>query len=201
MRFTNLTPFLFSFCHFVFNLCIIGRKSMKYYLLGIFAMGITNTGWGEWNGVGYAGDKLRLNSLLKEAHRDQAGSTQYSSPTVQLPPQIDQIEQIGLAASQGNADACVALGAFYRGIGNETEATRWFTLAATQGHPKAQLFVGYRYLYGIGASTNPILAEAWLRQAANQGEQAAQEKMQYLTSVPGEKTNSNSINVMRNSNK
>ena len=162
-------------------------------------MTVTNTAWGDLDWVDQSRGTTRLKSMYKEAQREQGGSAQYSSPAVQLPPQIDQIEQIGLAARQGNTDAYVALGAFYRGMGNETEATRWFAMAAAQGHPKAQLFLGYRYLYGIGAPKNPILAEDWLRQAANQGEQAAQEMLLHQAAVQGEKATRDAIKAMSES--
>ena len=199
MRYRNLTSILFPFCRFPFRLCDMGRKSMRYFLLGILAMTVTNTAWGDLDWVDQSRGTTRLKSMYKEAQREQGGSAQYSSPAVQLPPQIDQIEQIGLAARQGNTDAYVALGAFYRGIGNETEATRWFAMAAAQGHPKAQLFLGYRYLYGIGAPKNPILAEDWLRQAANQGEQAAQEMLLHQAAVQGEKATRDAIKAMSES--
>lgn len=102
------------------------------------------------------------------------------------PPQpLDQIVEIQSLAAQGNPDAQINLGAYYRGIGNEIEATRWFSLAAERGESQAQVFLGYRYLYGIGAQKNLDLAMFWLRKAAEQGEQAAREA---LLSLPAQKS-------------
>ena len=48
-------------------------------------------------------------------------------------------------------------------------ATRWFLLAAAQGHPQAQYEVGQAYRFGTGVRSDFPAAVNWLRKAANQG--------------------------------
>jgi len=84
-------------------------------------------------------------------------------------------------AMQGDPNAQVKLGERARAMKNETMATQWFTLAATNGHPKAQLFLAFRYFFGVGAPKNPAMADFWLRKAATQGEPMAQEMMRQVT--------------------
>jgi TPR repeat protein len=94
--------------------------------------------------------------------------------------QTNEISLIRSAASQGDSEAQVKLGALYRGMKNEFEATKWFSMAAEQGHPKAQLFLGYRYLYGVGAPKNPETSVVWFRQAADKGEPEAYEALRLV---------------------
>jgi TPR repeat protein len=122
-------------------------------------------------------NKEMLALLAQGCQRPQAqgtlsgGYSSYSVPQKALQP--TELEIIESAALAGNADAQVKLGSLYRGMRNELIATQWFSKAAMQGHPKAQLFLGYRYLYGIGAPKDPAAATTWLYKAAEQGEWAA----------------------------
>ena len=125
-------------------------------------------------------NNANMSSTLSTVRKKQGVSNTYGNIMNQLtpPPQpLDQIVEIQSLAAQGNPDAQINLGAYYRSIGNEIEATRWFSLAAERGESQAQVFLGYRYLYGIGAQKNLDLATFWLRKAADKGEQAAREAL------------------------
>jgi len=53
---------------------------------------------------------------------------------------------------------------------SETEAAKWYELAASGGDPIAQYDIGQRYLLGVGVSTNLPQACKWLTLAAGQGQ-------------------------------
>jgi TPR repeat protein len=69
--------------------------------------------------------------------------------------------------------ACTSLGQFYRqGNGvpqDNTEAARWFRLAADQGEATAQGNLGALYHAGIGVPQDNAEAARWFRLAADQG--------------------------------
>ncbi len=81
-------------------------------------------------------------------------------------------------ADQGNAIAQTGLGVMYLGgtgvPQNDTEAAKWFGLAAEQGVPGAQSVLGFMYLNGRGVPQNDAEAVRWLRSAADQGIARAQ---------------------------
>lgn len=53
-----------------------------------------------------------------------------------------------------------------------TEANRWFTLAANQGHLLAMIAIALSYAEGKGLSPNKLLAIEWLNKAANRANEA-----------------------------
>lgn len=120
-----------------------------------------------------------------------SGNTDYANDL-----QRDQVADIRSLAAQGDMEAQVSLGAFYRGMRDEVEATKWFALAAERGHQKAQVFMGYRYLYGVGTQNNPVLANFWLRKAASQGDQDARLELLHQAAVQSEETARKSIEVI-----
>lgn len=69
--------------------------------------------------------------------------------------------------------APVALGRVYalgQGIPvDETDASRWFLVAAERGMPEAQQLMGWRFLKGVGVAVNNDKAMLWLRRAADSG--------------------------------
>lgn len=67
-----------------------------------------------------------------------------------------------------------------KGIGvktNLTEAIKWYTMAAEQGHTAAQLELAQAYDQGLGVETNKVEAVKWYHKAAEDGEAFAQNKM------------------------
>ena len=59
--------------------------------------------------------------------------------------------------------------------GDLSEAKKWYTMAAGQGHTKAQYRLGEMYFYGIGGEQNYKEAEKLIRNAAEKGNQEAQD--------------------------
>ena len=81
-------------------------------------------------------------------------------------------------AGKGDPDAQFRLGyrlAFgRRRVGSAwSRAVRWWTLAAAQGHPRAQFNLGLCYLNGAGVRKNLRLAKLWLGRAASGGHKGA----------------------------
>lgn len=81
-------------------------------------------------------------------------------------------------AEQGNADAQFKLGyRYFCGNGverDDTEAVKWFQLAAEQGEAQAQLFLAYCYDNGQGIRQDEAEAIKWLKSAAERGYAGAQ---------------------------
>ena len=84
------------------------------------------------------------------------------------------------AAEPSGAEAQFRLGLNYakgRGegmIGDDTEAARWFRLAAEQGHAGGQNYLGFCCHEGRGVARDHAEAVRWYRLAAAQGNTAAQ---------------------------
>jgi hypothetical protein len=84
---------------------------------------------------------------------------------------------------------------YYKGNGvpqNYAEALKWFRLAATQGHAKAQSNLGVMYDEGQGVPEDDAGALKWYRLAAAQGNASAQFLLvgnaYHIKTVPGRKT-------------
>ena len=93
-------------------------------------------------------------------------------------------------AENENADARYHVGLLYRnGLGvlrDDSEAARWWRLAAHQGHLNAQFNLGFMYEHGQGVSSDDIEAAKWYRLAAGQGDTDA---MRNLAIVVEEREN------------
>lgn len=80
-------------------------------------------------------------------------------------------------AKEGDAPAQRELGRLYaEGTGvpkDETEAVRWYRLAAGQGDAEAQFLLGVCYAKGLGSPPDPEEANKWFRRAARQGHSKA----------------------------
>lgn len=87
-------------------------------------------------------------------------------------------------AKDGNLDACYYLGLhYYLGLAvdkNNTKARQWFELAATKGHPAAQLSLGTMYQNGGTVPQNFSTAYMWYYASAIQGNTMAPKKMSVL---------------------
>jgi TPR repeat protein len=105
--------------------------------------------------------------------------TSAKNPNKGVPPQkaID-IKRLHQDAELGDADAQYHLGIQYANgqslPKNETEAVKWFRLAAAQGHPMAQLALGLCHHDGFGVPQNELEAGKWYELAAEQGNPMAE---------------------------
>jgi hypothetical protein len=81
-------------------------------------------------------------------------------------------------AEAGDAQAQYSIGGMYdagRGVTqDDTEAERWYRLAAAQGNAGAQYELGWRYANGVGVDKDDEEAVGWYRRAAAQGDAVAQ---------------------------
>jgi subtilisin family serine protease len=79
------------------------------------------------------------------------------------------LERLTGAAEAGDADAQTWLAKYDHGIGDNATAARWALLAASQGQPAAQSFLGSAYNRGWGVPMDPRAAQAWWLRAARTG--------------------------------
>jgi len=89
-------------------------------------------------------------------------------------PLTSQAEpKLAAQAAAGDAEAQVQMGLNYRDgkdvERDETEAVRWFRLAAEQGNGRGQDNLGYMLLNGRGVAENQKEAVAWFERSAAQG--------------------------------
>lgn len=84
-------------------------------------------------------------------------------------------------AAQGDAKMQYQLArCYFYGIRvnqNDSEAAKWFQLAANRGHAKAQTALGAMYAQGAAVHRNYREAVKWYRKAADQGLAAAQNQL------------------------
>lgn len=90
----------------------------------------------------------------------------------------DKATQLQEKALQGDAQAAFELGEMHAsGVGlpqNNTEAVRWYRIAAEKGNSKAQSLIGTAYHRGIGSAVDDVQATEWLSKAADQMDPLAQ---------------------------
>lgn len=90
----------------------------------------------------------------------------------------DKATQLQEKALQGDAQAAFELGEMHAsGVGvkqNNTEAVRWYRIAAEKGNSKAQSLLGTAYHRGIGLAVDDVQATEWLSKAADQMDPLAQ---------------------------
>ena len=90
----------------------------------------------------------------------------------------DKATQLQEKAIQGDAQAAFELGELHAtGVGvpqNNTEAVRWYRVAAEKGNSKAQSLLGTAYHRGIGLAVDDVQATEWLNKAADQMDPLAQ---------------------------
>ena len=70
------------------------------------------------------------------------------------------------------------------GIGvpqNNTEAVRWFRMAAEQGNVAAQFNLGVMYETGSGVPKDYVQAYAWFNIVAAQGNEMTKENLEFIT--------------------
>lgn len=84
------------------------------------------------------------------------------------------------AANQGHVDAQTTLGLLLFQNGEQADGVRWLKKAAEHDEPRAQLVYGTALVNGDGVTQDPVLGYAYVRRAAAQGLQPAQETLQQL---------------------
>ena len=94
------------------------------------------------------------------------------------------------AAEDGDAEAQIALGTWYRlgrsGLAKDlVESVKWNRRAAEQGLAFAQTDLGVAYGFGQGVAKDDVEAVRWYRKAAVQGEGLAQEALGWRYAVGG----------------
>ena len=103
---------------------------------------------------------------------------------VAVAAQSTEIEQLRLAAEQGDASAQFNLGFMYadgRGVLKDyQEALKWYRLAAEQGDASAQFNLGVMYATGEGVPQDYQEAVKWFRLAAEQGYASAQTNLGFM---------------------
>lgn len=94
------------------------------------------------------------------------------------PSSLYDPQALRVLAEQGDKRAAFLLGARYamgrEGVKDDSEAVRWFTLAAQGGLAEAQYNLGIMYASGRGVPLDPAQAASWYQRAAEQGLAEAQ---------------------------
>jgi len=97
------------------------------------------------------------------------------------------IQSLTARAKAGDVSAQSDLGLMYAtgkgGPQNDTEAVKWYRLAASQGDVDAQYFLGSMYDEGRGVPQNYVEAAKWYRLAAERGDASAQYSLGALYEV------------------
>ncbi len=98
----------------------------------------------------------------------------------------DAIKILKPLAKRGHAGAQFQMGLMYDGLvpgirKNPRKETQWFKMAAEQGHPDAQLMLGYNYSLGRGVKKNYVQAYKWHSLAATQGVYDAAQALKELS--------------------
>lgn len=103
--------------------------------------------------------------------------------TAQQPPQPkvtkEDVKRVERLAEEGNVRAMFNLGYYHEmGLGglpvNNTQAMRWYELAANRGDTGAQYNLGLMHANGRGTPKNPKEALHWFKRAADAGDAQAQ---------------------------
>jgi TPR repeat protein len=94
------------------------------------------------------------------------------------PSSLYDLHALRVLAEQGDKRAAFLLGARYAsgraGVQDDSEAVRWFTVAAQGGLAEAQYNLGIMYASGRGVALDPAQAARWYQRAAEQGLAEAQ---------------------------
>lgn len=105
------------------------------------------------------------------------------------PPAIPRspLEHLKDSAVVGNVNVQLQLAAKYsRADGvdkDQSEASRWYVMAAQGGHPQAMYEVSMRYRHGLGLTKNDAEADLWRQRAASAGIPEAQYEMAHAYGV------------------
>lgn len=115
-----------------------------------------------------AENKFRRQSLTGDAHAQYMLGTMYYMSLLDTQLSVGAWDEVNTEAERN------------------TEAAKWFRLAANQGHAEAQYNLGVMYKKGYGVPQNKTEALKWIRLSANQGYAEAQSdlgEMYYFDNV------------------
>ena len=97
------------------------------------------------------------------------------------------------AAANGSSTAPAVIGQFFLngwGVPNgwgvqkdNAQAASWFRMGALMGDADAQYSMAFMYLNGFGVSKDPGQARAWYQKAADQGLQAAKDRLNQMDAL------------------
>ncbi|HXF93525.1 MAG TPA: tetratricopeptide repeat protein [Nitrospiraceae bacterium] len=121
-------------------------------------------------------EALRLDAGLAQAHYNM-GTIHYT--TRDFPAAIQSYRE-ALKLKPDFPDAHYHLGLVLKVANRDAEAAEELQIAATNGVPKAQYFLGSAYRSGHGVPKNLLLAIAWWVRAAEQGMSQASEALAQL---------------------
>lgn len=97
------------------------------------------------------------------------------------------LEHLKDSAAVGNVNQQLQLAVKYStGSGvdrDQSEASRWYLMAAQSGHPQAMYEVSMRYWHGLGLTKNEAEADVWRQRAASAGIPEAQYEMAHTFGV------------------
>ena len=107
----------------------------------------------------------------------------YASTLVWVEPDSGECQDGKYAEAQFNLGFRYVIG---EGVPqDDTEAMRWWRLAADQGDASAQYNVGFRYSTGAGVPEDDAEAVRWYRLGAEQGNARAQYNLGNMSSFSG----------------
>jgi hypothetical protein len=106
----------------------------------------------------------------------------YLTPAGEIREASTVFDQLYVKAAYGNPQAQNSLGFLYisgeEGVTKDSaEAVKWYTAAAEQGVPGAQLNLALIYANGDGVTKDLVTAARWCRRAAEQGLPEAQDRL------------------------
>lgn len=132
---------------------------------------------------------LMMIVILPAIARGAEPVSQPFSHTVYLQP----YSKLRQAAEQGDAQAQYDLAYLYYKSGTDPEVTgvmrserlaaHWYREAAMQGHASAQYNMAVLHLQGHGVERDPVVAYAWLLQAASTGHEGSKQLMNELNNL------------------
>lgn len=110
------------------------------------------------------------------------GATVAPSVVSDKDKKVETFAELRHRAESGDVEAQVRLAACLHSgwVGmpaDKVEAAKWYRMAAEQGHPEAQNFIGLFYATGSGVPKDEVEAVKWYRKAAEQGVAMAQSSL------------------------
>ncbi|MDR1385710.1 MAG: sel1 repeat family protein [Planctomycetaceae bacterium] len=113
----------------------------------------------------------------------------------------DNIEQFQEKANNGDTDAQVALGQYYRVKKDFGLAIKWFQQAAEKGNAKGQVMYGTCFFIGVVVPQDNKQAFEWFQKAANQGDSGGQWRLAfcYVAGLGTDKNTKKAFELFRKS--
>jgi TPR repeat protein len=157
---------------------------MKKQLIGL-ALVLSSTLWAGWGSRDFDSNLKRIDADAAAAYKQKNYKLAHTKFTLaenkfrrqSLAGDADAQHMLGTMYYMGLLDTHLSVGAWDE-VNTEaernTEAAKWFRLAANQGHAEAQYNLGEMYLSGRGVPKSHTEALKWIGLSANQGHAEAQ---------------------------